>query len=149
MQAMTWLFKAVLVAVVAVILGSVAAAPASAAEVGGSGRLVAQGFGAARIEGSGSIVIAGGAGTVWVSGPATITTEGRGRRTTLPDGTIRLSGYSGRITITGDDLVVRVAGGAINLSATGTGRALLSGKGTYTAGNLSGLWSTSGVSVQY
>lgn len=149
MRASAWILRLMLAALVALTLGGVAVAPAAAAEATGSGTLTAKGVGTARIEGSGSVVIAGGAGTVWVNGADTITTEGKGRRTTLADGTVRLTGYSGRITIAGEELVVRVAGGAIELTATGTGSVVLAGKGTYSAGGKSGAWAKNGVTVTF
>jgi hypothetical protein len=44
---------------------------------------------------------------------------------------------------------VRAAGGAINVTATGTGRAVLRGQGTYETGNTSGEWTTDGERVDF
>ncbi|GAB4111326.1 MAG: hypothetical protein OHK0050_09670 [Roseiflexaceae bacterium] len=120
-----------------------------AAEETGIGSITAKGAGSAKLTSSGTITIAGGAGIVWVTGDADISTSGRGRRTTLPDGTIRLTGYSGTITISGESLVVRIEGGAINLTATGTGSVLLKGRGSYQVGDTTGTWSKSGTSVRF
>jgi hypothetical protein len=137
---------------VGMLVGFALLAPSSAAfaaEQSGTGTITAKGVGYARIEGNGTVVVKHGAGTIWVTGASDIQTSGRGRKTTLADGTIRLTGYSGDITITGTALVVRIEGGAINLSASGTGSALLKGRGSYTAGELTGTWAKAGVTVQY
>ena len=122
---------------------------AFAAEQTGIGTITAKGVGYARIEGSGTVVVEHGAGTIWVTGASDIQTTGRGRRTTLANGTIRLTGYSGDVTTTGDALVVRIEGGAINLRATGTGSVLLKGHRSCTTGETHGTWARLGVKVQY
>jgi hypothetical protein len=122
---------------------------ALAAEESGSGTITAKGAGYARIEGDGTVVIAGGAGTIWITGAEDIQTTGKGRKTTFADGTIRLTGYSGTVTITGEDLVVKVEGAKINLTATGTGTAFLKGRGGYTVGSVTGSWVKAGKSVTF
>lgn len=122
---------------------------ALAAEEQGAGTITARGAGYVRLEGGGMVTIGRGAGVVWVTGAEEIKTEGRGRRTSLPDGTIRLTGYSGVITVTGQDMVVRVEGASIGLSATGSGNVFLKGRGGYTVGDGSGTWSKTGTTVTF
>jgi hypothetical protein len=122
---------------------------ALAAEESGSGTITAKGAGYARIEGDGTIIIGGGAGTIWITGAEEIKATGRGRKTTFADGTIRLTGYSGAVTITGEEMVVKIEGAKISLTATGTGSALLKGRGGYTVGSATGTWTKAGKSVSF
>jgi hypothetical protein len=122
---------------------------AYAAEEEGTGTITAKGVGFVRIEGSGTVTINRGAGAVWVTGTTDIQTSGRGRKTLLPDGTIRLTGYSGAITVTGEHILVKIEGGAIDLTATGTGSVLLKGKGSYSVGDTTGPWTKAGVTIGY
>ncbi len=120
-----------------------------AAEAGGTGTLKAQGQGTVRLVGDGAVYIGRGAGTVWVKNAAQIMTEGKGRRTVLRDGTVRLTGYTGAITLIGEGMEVTVVGGAINLRADGSGTATLYGVGTYETDVAQGEWSREGVQVDY
>jgi hypothetical protein len=140
--------KLIIAALVALALFAPAGATFAAEETG-TGTLTAKGVGLVRLEGSGTLTINRGAGNVWVTGDATIQTSGKGRKTILADGTIRLTGYSGIITITGEDLVIRVEGGAIDLSATGKGNVLLKGKGSYSTASSSGTWTKVGITIGF
>lgn len=145
----TW-SRMVLVALVGVLALSVVTTSVSlAAEVSGTGRLQATGVGGVRINGDGTVVIGRGAGTVWVTGADEIVTEGQGRRTVLPDGTVRLTGYSGAITISGDVMRVRILGGSIDVTATGSGEVLLKGYGTFETNAGSGNWTPQGVTINF
>ncbi len=148
MKAIWWRSMLVVAAVVAVVLVS-GAGVARADSSTGTGTLHAQGYGTVGIRGSGMVEIGQGAGTVWIKGADEIESEGRGRKTELPDGTIRLTGYSGEITITGQELQVRIVGGAIDVTATGTGTVVLRGQGTYETNSSSGEWSPDGEVVGY
>lgn len=125
------------------------AGAAFAAEEQGTGTLTAKGVGFVRVEGSGTLTISRGAGVIWVTGATDIQTSGRGRKTTMADGTIRLTGYTGAISITGEQVVVKIEGGAINLTASGAGSVLLKGKGSYTVGDTTGAWTKAGVKIGY
>lgn len=122
---------------------------AQAADAAGSGTVTASGSGTALLTGSGTVEVGEGAGIIWVRGDADIQMDGRGRRTTLPDGTVRITGWPGTVTISGTDIQVRVIGEAIELTASGTGTARLVGVGTYTVGENSGEWLESGIVVSY
>ncbi|NJL03837.1 MAG: hypothetical protein HC911_02745 [Chloroflexaceae bacterium] len=122
---------------------------AQAAEVSGTGTVTASGSGTAQINGSGTVQVGPGAGIIWVRGDADIQMDGRGRRTTLPDGTVRITGWPGTVTVSGSDIQVRVVGEAIELQANGTGTVRLFGVGTYTVGDVTGEWQEAGVSVNF
>jgi len=149
MNGFVWFRNLLVVMLVPAATVMSSAGAALAATETGTGTIQAHGVGVAALRGSGDVTIERGAGTVWVSGTAQIQTEGTGRRITLPDGTIRLTGYTGKVVISGEAITVRVAGGAINLTATGTGSVFLKGKGSYTVNETSGTWSRDGVVVQF
>lgn len=149
MTGFAWIRYMMMVLMIVVAVAAANTGSALAAPVAGEGTLSATGVGTVGLTGSGTVAIGPGAGTVWVAGAEDIQVEGRGRRTVLPDGTVRLTGYSGSITIVGEDMRVRIAGGAIGVEAYGKGSAVLQGEGSYTTGNGSGNWTRNGQVVQY
>lgn len=118
-----------------ILLGSTGTAHAQEPPVAGTGSITATGMGTAVIDGSGTVEIAEGAGVIWIHNADSIERTGEGRVTTYPNGSIRLTVFSGNVTVTGSDMRVRIAGGAINVTATGSGRAVLTGEGSYTTSN--------------
>lgn len=138
----------VLLALLVLTFGGTGAAFAQTAT--GAGTLTASGEGVANIVGSGTVEIDHGAGVIWVRGADSIDTNGKGRRTELADGTIRLTGVTDGATIIGTEMGVRVHGYNVNLTATGSGSVWLRGRGSYETGNGdSGLWEPDGVRVDF
>ncbi len=102
---------------------------------GGTGTLTASGDGLAGIRGSGSVTISGN-GILWIrdhAGDASIQVSGNGNKSELPSGWIRYTGFQGNATVTGSSITVALSGYGINLQATGTGKFVLRGNGSYTA----------------
>lgn len=115
----------------------------------GTGTLNVHGYGSVHLSGSGTITIQEGAGTVWVDSADSIEADGRGRRVELPNGAIRLTGYSGTVQITGEDMQLRIVGGVIDLTASGSGSVWLHGEGTYETTNSSGAWEVPAIKVEF
>jgi len=122
---------AVLALLGATILPSQAALAQSG---GGSGTLTASGDGLAGIRGSGTVTISGN-GILWIrdrAGDASIQVSGNGTKSELPSGWIRYAGFQGNATVTGSSVTVALSGYDIRLTASGTGKFVLRGNGTYT-----------------
>lgn len=115
---------------------------------GGKGTLTAQGDGLAGVRGNGEISITGN-GVLWIkdyAGDAEIEISGSGVRRELPGGWIRYTGFSGEVHAQGSRVTVVLSGYDIDLTATGEGKFVLRGHGSYQTGSTSGEW-TSGFSV--
>ncbi len=100
---------------------------------GGTGTLTADGDGLAGIRGNGTVTISGN-GILWIrdhAGDAAITISGNGVRDALPGGWIRYSGFNGSATVSGSQITVALSGYSIHLNATGTGKFVLRGNGSY------------------
>jgi hypothetical protein len=138
----------VLLVALAVVMAA-GAGVAQAQTATGTGTLHAYGYGSVHLSGSGTITIQEGAGTVWVDSADSIEADGRGRRVELPNGAIRLTGYSGTVQITGEDMRVRIVGGVIDLTASGSGSVWLNGEGTYETANSSGVWEVPAIKVEF
>lgn len=98
--------------------------------VRGTGTLVANGSGRAVIEGNVTVTLSGINGTLKVSSNADVVTDGTGTKEVLGNGDVEYQGF-GQATIKGDGIRVEISGNDINLTASGTGSAVMSGKGTY------------------
>ncbi len=98
--------------------------------VRGTGTLAANGSGRAVIEGNVTVTLSGINGTLKVSSNADVTTDGTGTKEILGNGEVKYQGF-GSATIKGENIRIEISGNNINLTATGTGSAVLSGKGTY------------------
>jgi hypothetical protein len=108
----------------------------------GTGTLKAVGTGYAKLSGGGTATLSG-IGTLFVrdyDGNAVVTVTGKGRKQVLSDGWTRYTGFSGAVVITGKSFGIILTGTRIRLVASGSGRFVLHGRGTYTTGNLSGTW---------
>lgn len=128
--------------VLALLLTSVAAAE----QGGGTGTLTAKGDGLAALRGSMTVTLRG-SGMLLIrdqGGDATIQVNGRGYKKELPGGTIVYIGFNGKAEITGSAVTVALRGRGIKLEATGTGRYLLRGHGTYHTEKGDGEWSEAG-----
>lgn len=100
-----------------------------AAFIEGTGTMVAKGNGRAVIEGNVTVELKGG-GNLIVSSNAKVVTDGKGTNETLGNGDVKYQGF-GSATIKGENIRVEISGNNIDLKATGTGSATLSGTGTY------------------
>ncbi len=98
--------------------------------VRGTGTLVANGSGRAVIEGNVTVTLSGMNGTLKVSSNADVVTDGTGTKEVLGNGDVKYQGF-GQATIKGDGIRVEISGNDISLTASGTGSAVMSGKGTY------------------
>ena len=141
---MKYIFSKLLpIAVVIALIGVTAFFPQTVlAESDGTGSLTASGDGLAGIRGQGNIRISGN-GVLWIrdlAGDASIRVTGNGQRTILPSGWIRYAGFQGEATVSGSKVTVALSGYDIHLDASGTGKFVLRGNGTYQAGHLSGSW---------
>ncbi len=113
---------------------------------GGNGTLKATGDGLAGIRGNGTVTISGN-GILWIrdrAGDAVINVSGNGKRAEK-NGWIRYSGFQGQATVSGSQITVALSGYDINLEATGTGKFILRGNGSYTVEKdgiivLDGVW---------
>ena len=120
---------AALVMVVALVL----AAPADAKTVTGTGRIRAVGRGtiALRARGEAAYTLAGIGKLVVHHRLATkITAHGVGKRDVIGN-TVVFTGHKGTVTIEGQKLAARFAGGRVEFRARGRGRVTLHGKGKY------------------
>ncbi len=114
---------------------------------GGRGTLTASGDGLAGIRGNGTVTISGN-GILWIkdhAGDASIQVSGNGVRRDLPNGWIRYTGFQGQAVVSGSRVSVALSGYDIDLQATGTGRFVLRGSGSYSVEKdgaviLSGSW---------
>ena len=142
-------FYVLLAIVLLVLVGTTALAPrpALAQSGGGTGTLTASGDGLAGLRGNGTVTISGN-GILWIrdhNGDATIQVSGSGAKRELPNGWMRYVGFRGQATVSGSLITVALSGYDIHLQATGTGRFVLRGNGTYTiekdgAVTMSGAW---------
>lgn len=126
------------------LVGAAIFAPQSAlAQSGdGTGALAASGDGLAGIRGQGNIRISGN-GVLMIrdqAGDASIRVTGNGQRVELPGGWIRYAGFQGEATVSGNKVTVALSGYDIHLEASGTGKFVLRGNGTYQTEHLSGSW---------
>jgi hypothetical protein len=103
---------------------------ASRVVVGGTGELTASGNGQARIRGTGTVTVSSiQAGNIKVEGNATTDCSGIGNKTEENGKTVCTG--TGSATVTGTGMTVQIDGNSIQLTAKGTGTAVLKGSGTY------------------
>ncbi|MBC7264843.1 MAG: hypothetical protein H5T64_10890 [Chloroflexi bacterium] len=138
-----------ILAAVAVLASLVLVSVANAEDLEGTGRLWARGVGVATVHGDGRVVVwCRGFGTVWVKGAENLEARGVGIRREV-DGGVLFVGWRGRVTASGHELTVRMAGGVIEFVAEGTGWATLKGRGRYRIGGASGNWSADGITIHF
>jgi hypothetical protein len=130
---------------IALLLTAVAAAEHGS----GTGTLTAQGDGLAVMRGAGTITLSGsGVLTIRDLGDdAKVIWTGKGFKRELNDRTVIYGGFNGQATITGSNILVSLKGKNIDLKATGTGKFLLRGHGTYSTEHESGEWTEQGQTV--
>jgi hypothetical protein len=124
------------IALLAALVGAGVFAPQAvlAQSGGGSGTLTASGDGLAGIRGSGTVTISGN-GILWIrdrAGDASIQVSGNGTKRELSNGWIRYAGFQGEAVVSGSQITVALSGYDIRLTASGTGKFVLRGNGTYT-----------------
>jgi len=130
----------------ALVVGWLMTGVAAAEQGGGKGTLTAQGDGIAGLRGNGSITISG-SGTLYVrdaAGDATINVTGKGVKRELRNGWILYAGFDGQAQISGTQITVALSGINIHLQASGTGKFLLRGEGTYETLHSKGVWTDAG-----
>ncbi|MEW6529174.1 MAG: hypothetical protein AB1391_04755 [Candidatus Micrarchaeota archaeon] len=122
-------------------------------EIGGIGNLYADGDGKVALTGAGTIKITGTNGTLTIvdyAGDVQITITGKGTKS-VNGNTTTYTGFDGAATIIGSNMQVTIEGTNIDLEASGTGTAVLTGIGTYrtskTGAEIS--WKSSGTVVAY
>jgi hypothetical protein len=137
--------RLLLVLAAAFVAGLVFTSVAAAEEVSGTGTIHAAGRGVAIVQGTATVDIqVHGIGMVFVKGAEALVATGQGRRTEVRGGVL-FTGWKGQIHIEGRDLNVRMAGGRIEFTATGTGWVYLQGNGVYRVEHRGGgLWSPRG-----
>ncbi len=131
-------------AVVVALLAATSLAPqtALADSGGGTGTLIASGDGVAWIRGNGVIHMSGN-GLLEIrdfAGNAVIQVTGTGQKVIKPGGRILYIGFQGTALVSGSDVRVSLSGYNIHLEATGTGKFVLRGNGTYEVNGVPGLW---------
>lgn len=130
----------------ALVVALLMTAAAVAAQGEGTGTLTAQGDGLAGLKGNGSITISG-SGTLYIrdaAGDASINVTGKGTKRELHNGWMLYAGFDGQAQISGSQITVALSGVNIHLQATGTGKFLLRGRGTYETSKGSGVWTDEG-----
>ncbi|MFQ5400665.1 MAG: hypothetical protein ACE5E7_13850 [Anaerolineae bacterium] len=142
-------FRSILaVAVMIGMFAFVLSAPQTAAAQSGSGSgtLIADGDGLAGIRGNGEVSISGN-GILWIrddAGDAEIEVSGNGHKVELPSGWIRYTGFDGEAEVHGSRITVALSGVNIHLEATGSGKFVLRGSGTYSVESdgetITGVW---------
>lgn len=138
----TKLVSAIGIALVAILLLTTAI---GAEQGGGTGTLTAKGDGLAGMRGSGEITLTGN-GVLRIrdlGGDVKIEIEGKGVRKES-NGWINYAGFDGKAHITGSKMTVVLSGRNIRLQATGTGKFLLRGHGTYHTEHQDGAWTDEG-----
>ena len=113
----------------------------------GAGSVTAEGDGIALLAGRGIVEMSGN-GILWVkdgTGDAVIRVTGAGHKTEFPDGWTQYAGFRGKAHIEGRRIAVVIAGTDVDLRATGRGRVILWGHGSYEMNGSHGDWSTTGL----
>ena len=140
----------IVLTLVVLMLGFGLAEAAEGKVMVGSGTLRTEGRGLARLEcREAEVSIMGrGVGVIVIKGAEVVRAEGRGRRINQPDGTVYLYGWEGSVFVSGERMLVRIEGGHIEFTATGTGRAFLRGQGSYWVNGREHAWSEDGDTIE-
>ena len=128
-------------------IGSAFAVNLTEETITGTGTLRAAGSGRAQIEGTGQVIIHRGFGEAYVSGADSIDIIGQGNQEVLDDGTVRLQGIAGNVTVRGANLSIQITGNRIAFRADGSGTVTLKGRGVYDANGINGRWTEEGVTL--
>lgn len=117
------------------------------AKIAGKGQLTATGNGLVTLRGSGAMKVEG-EGTLWYKGDGELVTTGDVVRETIGEWTLILS-FKGAAEAKGEDLRLSLSGKNLIINARGTGKALLWGKGTFSAHGRTGLWGVKYTPIPY
>jgi|GEM_PF-1903673 len=104
------------------------------ADLSGTGTLTASGNGVATMSGNMEMEISARSGVLTITdydGNAEVDVTGYGTKEDLGNGAVRYSGFDGTASISGSSVTVVILGDDIELTAEGTGSAVLRGYGTY------------------
>ena len=104
------------------------------ADLNGTGTLTASGSGTATMSGNIEVEISALGGILTITDyddNAEVEVTGYGTKKDLGNGTVRYSGFDGTASISGSSITVVIIGDDIELTADGTGSAVLRGYGTY------------------
>lgn len=104
------------------------------ADLSGTGALTASGNGKATMSGNMEMDISAKSGVLTITdydGNAEVDVTGYGTKEDLGNGAVRYSGFDGTASISGSSVTVVITGDDIELTADGTGSAVLRGHGTY------------------
>jgi len=115
------------------------AAPVEYVKLDGKGAFVAHGVGVASIEGDGKFSVEGRGAVVVIAGRDD-TIEAKGFGLERIDGNRHYYRGAGKITVTGDDVSIKLDGTIEALRGMGRGTARLLGKGDYQSGKFVGHW---------
>jgi len=132
---------------ISVVFGAIIWAQTQPGVKAGKGELVASGNGVATLRGSGTVKIEG-EGTLWYKGDGELVTSSDVSRETIGEWTLILA-FKGSAEAKGGELRFSLSGKNINLTAKGTGKALLWGKGTFSAHGRTGLWGVKYTPIPY
>jgi uncharacterized protein (AIM24 family) len=125
--------------------------------IAGTGSLTAEGDGAAKLRGSGTVEVTGQGKLIVIDygNNAEVNIDGLGaciqKVITVERGSVTkwvCRGFEGSASVNGESIKVKLKGYDIVLNAEGTGVVALRGRGTYTAGELSGAWSDAGIKIE-
>ncbi len=108
------------------------------AKVAGRGELIASGNGVVLLRCAGNFKIEG-TGCFWYKGDAELVTTGDVQKEVIGDWTF-IANFSGGAEARGNDLCLSFSGKNISLSARGKGKAMLWGKGNFSAHHRTGFW---------
>jgi hypothetical protein len=142
--------RSVIVLAALLVLVLLLTSTVSAEEISGTGTISAKGAGLAILRGTGEVDIQGhGVGIVWVKSAETLEASGEGYRWQIREtGATVFLGWSGSIYASGHEMIVWMAGGLIEFTASGTGKMYLRGRGTYVLNGQEGTWSPMGELLQ-
>jgi tetratricopeptide (TPR) repeat protein len=104
-------------------------------DLNGTGRLTASGDGQATLSGDLEIEVSAKSATLTIidhGADVDLVVSGEGTKEVVDDGAITYSGFNGTATVSGSSISVVINGDDIQLTAYGTGSAVLRGFGTYT-----------------
>lgn len=130
------------------ILGTTMAADPQRVKLEGKGLLTANGRGVATLEGDGKFVVEGAGQLMIIAGPNDkLETSGFGNERV--EGNKHFYTGGGKVTVTGNNLTIRLDGKIKSIRALGRGSATLIGSGEYEVGRISGQWSSAGCTISF
>ena len=127
---------------------AIAAGPGQKVKLEGKGTFSASGRGIATIEGSGKFSVDGAGQLLIIAGPKDkIEVTGFGNERI--EGNKHFYTGSGKVTVTGKNISIKLDGKVDSARAIGDGSAKLFGKGDYSCGKLVGHWQAGGGTIWF